>query len=653
MYYKYLFWGVIHFIIGCQLLYSQSYLNAEERIPRSKCFFGIHMDIHATMEDKNIGIRTTPEMINGIIDMLHPDYLQIDCKGHPGVSSYPTKAGLHGGSFVGDPLRVWRDVTKKRGVGLFMHYSGVWDTEAIKRHPDWAVVNADGTRSDKITSLFGPYKDKLLIPQLLEVAREYQVDGIWLDGECWATLPDYGEKACKEFTQKTGITVIPKSPTDPNWTRWQAFHRDAFRNYLRYYINALHREVPDLQIASNWAFTDHLPEPVCANVDFISGDIIPTDGVNTARFSSRYIQSQGKPWDLMAWSAGQNPGNPEWIPKQARQFEREAACVLAQGGGFQACFPQNHDGSMDLKKLEPYVPVAPFCRERQEVCFQSTPIPQLALILPSSAHYQRCDERNEGLFPWSIQWQRGILIALLENQYSVEIYNETTILPKLKNYPIIVICEWPTLDDHFKTELVQYVQSGGNLLLVGEKTILPFKNIWDPDKWKNIVIKNEKSNSSQKKTSIIPRDYVFKLGAEGSGHIAYIPESISESYRQDQDPAVREFIGRAVREIFAVPIVKVIGSPFVDVVVRRTKDGRFAVHLINVSGPHSKTPIFDDIEPIGPLDIQIKMDKKPRSVSIEPGKKPSSWRYEKGVVHCRLEHLAIHNIIVVDDRPSK
>ena len=152
---------------------------------------GIHFDFHAGKDCTSIGKNTTRAMIETIIDQVHPDYLQIDCKGHPGLSSYPTKVGNPAPGFVGDPLRLWRQVTAERGVGLFMHYSGVWDSEAIRRHPDWGAVNGDGSRNGNATSFFGPYADSLMIPQLRELAGVYGVDGAWVDGECWASVPDY------------------------------------------------------------------------------------------------------------------------------------------------------------------------------------------------------------------------------------------------------------------------------------------------------------------------------------------------------------------------------------------------------------------------------------------------------------------------------
>ena len=53
-----------------------------------------------------------------------------------------------------------------------MHYSGVWDSEAILQHPDWGAINADGKTNGNATSFWSPYADRLLIPQLRELAGD-------------------------------------------------------------------------------------------------------------------------------------------------------------------------------------------------------------------------------------------------------------------------------------------------------------------------------------------------------------------------------------------------------------------------------------------------------------------------------------------------
>ena len=215
-------------LIFISVLFTGTKIRSQEpeRLRRDQSFLGIHFDFHAGSDCHEVGKNTTQEMVQTIIDRVQPDYIQTDCKGHAGYTSYPTEAGNRAPGFVGDPLRIWRDVTARNGVALYMHYSGVWDTRAIELHPEWAAIHADGTRDKEKTSVFGTYVDQLLVPQLKELAGEYDVDGVWVDGECWATIPDYGERALSLFRESTGITDIPESAADPHWYEWMQFNRE-------------------------------------------------------------------------------------------------------------------------------------------------------------------------------------------------------------------------------------------------------------------------------------------------------------------------------------------------------------------------------------------------------------------------------------------
>ena len=111
-------------------------------------FFGLHFDFHAGPDSVDIGGTTTDESIQKIIDMVDPDFVQCDSKGHLGLSSYPTKVGYPAPSIKNDLLKIWRRVTEKNGVSLFVHHSGIWDKEALAHHPEWAVIRADGSKSE-------------------------------------------------------------------------------------------------------------------------------------------------------------------------------------------------------------------------------------------------------------------------------------------------------------------------------------------------------------------------------------------------------------------------------------------------------------------------------------------------------------------------
>lgn len=115
--------------------------------------------------------------------------------------------------------------------------------------------------------------------------------------------------------------------------------REVTDRHVQHYLNALHREDPDFQITSNWVFSSMMPEPVTIELDYLSGDLAPGNAVNRAAFEARCMASQGKPWDLMAWSFSWNPDRS--VPndtKSALQLKQELSEVMAVGGGVQVYF---------------------------------------------------------------------------------------------------------------------------------------------------------------------------------------------------------------------------------------------------------------------------------------------------------------------------
>ena len=641
-----------------------------KRLQRADSFLGIHFDFHAGPDCKEIGRNTTPAMVENIIDLVHPDYLQIDCKGHRGLSSYPTKVANPAPGFVGDPLRLWREVTARRGVALYMHYSGVWDSEAIIRHPTWGVVNADGKTNGNATSFFGPYADQLLIPQLRELAGAYGVDGAWIDGECWASVVDYSEPALKAFSAATGIQAVPRKPGEPHWFDFLQFNREAFRQYLRHYLAEMKKTHPAFQLCSNWAFTDHMPEAVCAPVDFLSGDYSPEDSVNSARLSARYLARQGKPWDLMAWSFTHKRSPDGRNQKPAVQLQREAAVVLALGGGFQAYHKQKRDGSIYPEQMPAMAEVAKFCRARQAVCHRAIPVPQVALLFSTAAHYRK----SNGMFARDLARINGALQALLEGQQSVEVLGEHHLAGRLAEYPLIVVPEWEYLEPEFKDELVACVKGGGSLLLIGPKTAALFQpELGVTLDGEPVPVANHRLAHNGGQAELKGQMQSAQLGANarsfgqlqatnegsttsqpaasitelGRGKIAATYLTFGQSYLSTRNPVARQFLNDLARQLFPKPMVEVRGSPEVDVVVNRLGN-KLAVNLVNTAGPHQTEPILDAIPPVGPLTVTIRQPAKPARVTLEPAGKALAFDYRSGEIQLTLPRLEIHDIIVVE-----
>jgi hypothetical protein len=75
---KYLAWILFFFLLTNPILAQKS---APARLDRAHSFFGVHFDFHADTDCKEIGKRVSPQMVNEVIDQIHPDFIQIDWPG--------------------------------------------------------------------------------------------------------------------------------------------------------------------------------------------------------------------------------------------------------------------------------------------------------------------------------------------------------------------------------------------------------------------------------------------------------------------------------------------------------------------------------------------------------------------------------------------
>lgn len=656
-------------------MYTVSGQNSNPpRLDRAHSYFGLHFDFHAGPDCMEVGKNVNASMVNNLIDKVKPDFIQVDCKGHPGYTSYPTKVGNPVPGFMKDPLRIWRDATAAKGVSLYMHYSGVWDSRAIELHPQWAAIGADGVPSKNNTSVFGSYSDSLLIPQLKELSSVYGVDGVWVDGDCWAHQADYSPKTLELFTRNTGIATIPRKATDPGWKEFLQFNRDGFKAYVTKYVNTLHAFNPKYQIASNWAFSTLIPEKVSIQVDFISGDFSPLNSMNSARSEARFIRNQGKPWDLMAWGFSWN-GSEVGIQcvKSAPQIQRELATVISLGGGVQIYLQQNRDGSIYDWMIPMLAEAAKFCRERQPWCQNVTGVPQIGLILSTDALYAKTS-RLFGGFDKELTPLKGIMQNLLASQYVVDIVAEHH-LSDMSKYPLLIYPEWETITPEFKKRLLDYVANGGKLLLVGPNSAALFKDelkitVKAPPEIKNNgLIHNqwiaEVMSLSQ---GVIPGDGVRSFGKycqainmEGSseiaatitpfgkGLIAATHLELGKVYTNRSAPVHRDFLAALVKELFPEPQVVVSGSHYVDVTLNK-KNNLLILNLVNAAGPHDneKVMVHDDIPPIGPLQITLRVPAKPKKVILQPENLQLPFTYREGAIQCTVPSLKIHEILVVE-----
>lgn len=668
---------------------------------RKESVFGIHCDFHAKpSKNDTIGGGLREEDIREICRTLKPDFIQIDCKGHPGWASYPTKIGNAMPHFVGDPLALWRRVTREEGVALYMHYSGVYDIKYCEENPDQCTLNADGTYDEGTTRPDGKYVDERLIPQLCELAEVYGIDGVWIDGECWRLRPDYHPETLAKFGKETGIDLngaIPATPNDPYFYEYMEYTRVLFRRYVNHYVDTLHAKFPHLQICSNWAFSDHMPEEVCANVDYLSGDLNPANAYNSARYAGRALASQeGYAWDLMSWNFRIALGDrAACVSKHKTQIMQEAAAVIALGGAYQNYIMQNNDGSPQMHELRNLAELGEFVRARKDYCFRGTPVHQAALLL---SNYDRNRQNHKRPYTRAgFSHVMGMTALLCDIGQSLEIVSEHTLKKHLADYKMMVVPElYEGLEKETIAALLAYAENGGNLVLVGKKTCEVFAangapyTLADLPEFFGIGEKaydNGGDNGHGEMAKPKHRAYVFTeddryYGALfsptsplaengvtvatvlrdvtdtpkpltvriplGKGTVTAVGFDIGGQYYEAAQYLHRNLM-RSVSDALYTPVCKLESALGLLEIVTLCKDGKLMLQLVNGNGNHTNpaSATEDFIPPVVDVALSIALPKAPKKLILQPAGKELAFTYENGRAYVAIDRINIHEIIEV------
>ncbi len=673
MCYRPAFFSVVVVAFVCQVVLASEPSQSAQSVPRvarKDSYFGIHFDLHPSKSDTELGRDVSEKNIREFLQRVGPDFVQYDCVGVPGYSGYLTKIGWPAPGIVQDSLAVWRKVTREEGVALLIHYCVLWNQAAVEHHADWAVVNAQGEPEQEVLSIFSPFAEQLLIPQLKEAATLYDLDGAWMDADAWIARLDYSPLALAEWTRQTGQDTAPKSRAEPRWAEWKMFQRREFEKYLGRYVDAIHAHSPKFQISCNWMYSLLSGVwPVGSSVDYLSGDYSQHNSVDEACAEARYFASNGKPWDLLAWGFNKHG------LKCATQLQQEAAATIMQGGGWGIYYTPTRAGHIPEQVTAIAGEVADFCRARQAVSFQSTTVPQVALLQSAETYWDEADGAVFGRAGCR-EVTKGALFALLELHYSVDILAEHQIGPRLQEFPVVVIPDAYKLTDDFRRSLLDYVDNGGSLVLLGEKCARLFEpalgvqfvgapnqsgvlasgdgqSVSWTDGWQKVVVSSAKVVGERFETTEArsEREPAATLVTRGKGRIAAIYGPVALKYVQERPVAIRELVGTVMREAFSQPVVTVDAPAHMELAVRRTHDGLLSVHFLNLARVQRGDTEFPPMNPYpaaGPFTVRLRSPEKPSAVQWEPEAQAIEWSWRDGILTAVIPGLHIHGVVLVE-----
>ena len=647
-------------------------------------FFGIHYDLHARETDTVLGKELTHENLRTELKKVDPDWIQCDCKGHPGWASWPSKTGPTSPGVVRDSLQIHRDVCKELGIPLGMHYSGVIDAEQVARHPGWAQMDADGARAERTTCRLSPYLREFMIPQMLELIDTYDVDGFWVDGDNWATGLCYCERCQDEFRRRTGIARAPASEKSSNWDAWTAFHRELFVEYVTAYTRAVHERKPDCASCSNWMYSMRMPEPVQAPIDYISGDYMANFGMYRASLEARFISSRGLSWDLMCWGFTRDTSGTgaASVWKTEIHLCQEVTEVLAHGGAVMVYAKPQRTGHLVGWHHDILARVAGFCRARKPFCFKTESASD-ATILHLPGHYYR---ENDPCFNYgnAVAPLEGALHVLLENGISTDLINEADAIRRMGRYGLVVVPEQTHLSPELVEALESYASHGGTLVMSGahlaeevpalvgvrkagkelewEETVHPWGNVFLETggeavgvkvPWAHVACTTSETRMTAMRANDPVRDRTeipaVTVRRVGKGRILAIHGPLFRDYFRGHNPRLRTLLATLLNDLPVDWRVRVQAPPQVEVVAR-THDGAMRVNLINKGVSemtYSERPIVTGVPPVGNIRLSVRLESAPVDVRLQPEDKPLDveWDPKKSRARITVPELHIHSVV--------
>lgn len=646
---------------------------------RKDLFFGVHIDEAVDDSDSMVGIFFDKSIIERICTEIKPDFIQSDAKGWKGLSCYPTEVGIRAKDVRNNILKGWQEVAARYEIPIYAHFCSLVNRAAGRTRPEWAAVNIEsGTdRADiyrnTYMSLYGPYVDEQLIPQMKEIAS-CGYNGIWVDAESWATQLDCSDWARIAYRKETG-KKIPASREDPDFDAYLAWIRKGFKDYVSKYIAEVKKDFPDFEICSNYTVGSALPEQDLPSLDFASYDLTAVNPLACIRYEARLMKNRGVPWDLMSWGFRYGHPGGYYGLKTAVMLKQEAAAVIMLGGAYQVY--HNMQLYRTLCWESQYFPVmkeiAGFCRAREKLCFQTEIVRDIGVVVSARNHY--AVKKLPYVYPndnyeHSI---RGLIDLSLDCGHSTEalLSHQTA---DFEQFDALVLGNMEVIESELKNALLNYTKNGGRLLITGADTLRLFseempckiEELYGEEKNNTFDLFSPFCASEIKSKVAVVQDFdgeIVEFGRLGEKGISRrdIPAVIRKAYGNGIITAVTFDVGKdyyrcknvvskgVMRKVFGIenPRVWTDNDAYVDVNLTEKKGVRM-LNLLNTLGEHNdeKVGSFDFIPAITDLSFGFVCPYRPSRVTQEPEGRELEFVYENGRIKSRINRLEIHSVIV-------
>ncbi len=421
----------------------------------------VHLDFHTGPDCQNVGADFDPQVFVDTLQMGHVDTINIFAKCHHGYSYYPTQVGTMHPNLTRDLLGEQVKALHAANIRCPIYISVKWDDLAGMQHPEWVVINKDGTANMRpplsngwgwsTMDVSSGYADYFLA-QVDEVCNRFagQLDGLWFD-ICFPT-PNYSPSGQAKM-RAAGVNISDDRAV-------YAFWRQQDLAFFQRVTDLVERKAPGITYYFNGTTTADMRE-VLPYVTHFEVESLPTSGGAWGYLHYPTIGRQARTYGVdMIGMTGRF--HKAWADfgglKTQDQLDYECGTILAGGGRICVGDQLHPRGVLDpavyrligksfarVEKLEPWM-------------IDAVPTAEVAILALGKPN-----ETGVGVGAYASDVD-GAAQMLLECAIQFDIVDPQA---DFSRYAALIVPDGVSLSDELQASLHHYLAQGGKLVISG------------------------------------------------------------------------------------------------------------------------------------------------------------------------------------------
>lgn len=537
-----------------------------------------------------------------------------------------------------------------------------------------------------------PYLQELLWPQLEEILTKFDIDGFFLDMLFYPVDSCYCDYCKREMTLR-GIDLEDAAAV-------YQFKEDSMFRAVRETTKFIRSVNPDVVVGyDNTAYLGCSREKNYNDYYMFEAAIWQL-GYMHAPMYARYLRNTGRPFELVTHSFHHMWGDYGGY-KHPNEMKYEAATILANGGGVWLGTQAHPNTAPDPAVYKMIGETNAFIEARAEYFQPAVAVPSIAVFAKEDYLYAALDNFMFSN-PSRIHNFQGATKLLIEAHQQFDLVDD---LMEIDKYKVLVLPEVGELSPEFQKRVTSFVQEGGILLathlssfagnnfaladvlgvdyvgtspytttyaritsdsiargLPGDfASFAPSVNVERREGVEALgFLANpmfERSVSRFHSHSQTPpgrrtTDYpAVTLNRFGEGVAIYIAMPVFSDYFREDYYVYRTLVENVLELVYPENIVQRVDAPMtVEVsLMEQIESDRLVVHLTNCQPKRfsMRMPRIEDAYPIGPIGLELRIERPVRSVTTVPDG-TVSWKHEGGVLSLVVSEVTIHNMVVVE-----